>query len=125
MSKAKKGTPTFSNQSLPLPPRLDPILAESAHKPVTRCTFPLANPHPMPFSQWEKGISRLPSPLGRGAGVRDGGGRGEGSGDLLQQREEILEDATRGKVNLGVDLHAGEEAQLSALALEVAAAHID
>jgi len=31
-------------------------------------------PHPMPFSQGEKGISNLPSPLGRGAGVRDGEG---------------------------------------------------
>jgi hypothetical protein len=44
----------------------------------------------MPFSQAEKGISSLPSPLGRGAGVRDGGGRGEGSGDLLNGRHEII-----------------------------------
>ena len=33
-------------------------------------------PHPMPFSQEEKGISSLPSPFGRGAGVR--GWRGKG-----------------------------------------------
>ena len=35
--------------------------------------LPSPFPHPMPFSQGEKGISSLPSPLGRGAGVRDGG----------------------------------------------------
>jgi len=38
----------------------------------------LPSPHPMPFSQGEKGISSLPSLLGRGAGVRDGEGWGEG-----------------------------------------------
>ena len=32
----------------------------------------------MPFSRGEKGISSRPSPLGRGAGVRDGEGGGEG-----------------------------------------------
>ena len=35
--------------------------------------LPSPIPHPMPFSRGEKGISNLPSPLGRGAGVRDGG----------------------------------------------------
>jgi hypothetical protein len=31
--------------------------------------------------------------------------------DLLHRREEILEDAPRAEVDLGVDLHAGDEAQ--------------
>jgi len=47
------------------------------------------------------------------------------SGDLLHRREEILEDGSRAEVDLGVDLHAGDEAQLPALALEVAAAQVD
>ena len=46
-------------------------------------------------------------------------------GDLLDRREEIFEDAPRAEVDLGVDLHAGDEAQLPALALEVAAAQVD
>jgi len=41
-------------------------------------SFLSPNPHPMPFSQAEKGISSLPSQLGRGAGVRDGEVRSEG-----------------------------------------------
>jgi hypothetical protein len=45
----------------------------------------------------------FPSPLGRG-------GRGEGSGDLLDRREEIFEDAPRSEVDLGADPHAGDEA---------------
>ena len=46
-------------------------------------------------------------------------------GDILDRREEILDDAARAEVNLGVDLHAGDEAQSPALALEVAGAQID
>ena len=42
-------------------------------------------------------------------------------GDLLHRREEILKDAARAEVDLGIDLHAGDEAQLPALAFEVAA----
>ena len=37
----------------------------------------------------------------------------------------MLEDAPRAQVNLSVDLHAGDEAKLPALALEVAAAQLD
>jgi len=47
------------------------------------------------------------------------------AGDLLDRRQEILRDGPRAKVDLGVDLHAGDEAQLPALALEVAAAQAD
>ena len=36
--------------------------------------------------------------------MRDGGGRGEGPGDLLHRREEILEHRARAEVDLGVDL---------------------
>ena len=43
-------------------------------------------------------------------------------GDLLDRREEILKDRVGAEVDLGVDLHAGDEAQLPALVLEVAAA---
>jgi hypothetical protein len=46
-------------------------------------------------------------------------------GDLLDWRQEILEHAPRAEVDLGVDVHAGDEAQLLALALEVAAAQVD
>jgi len=46
-------------------------------------------------------------------------------GNLLDRRQEILKDAPRAEVNLGVDLHAGNKAQLSALALEVAAAQVE
>jgi hypothetical protein len=46
-------------------------------------------------------------------------------GDLLDRREKVLEDAPRAQVNLSVDLHAGDEAKLPALALEVAAAQLD
>jgi len=43
------------------------------------------------------------------------------SGDLLDRREEILEHRARTEVDFGVNLHAGDEAQLPALALQVAA----
>jgi hypothetical protein len=66
----------------------------------------------MPFSQREKGISSLPSPLGRGAGVRDGGERGGGSGDLLDWRQEILQDAAGAEVDLGVHLNVREGTDL-------------
>ena len=46
-------------------------------------------------------------------------------GDLLDRREEILQDAPRAEVDLGVDLHAGDKAQLPALALEVATAQVN
>lgn len=46
-------------------------------------------------------------------------------GDLLHWREEIFEDAARAEVDLGVDLHAGNEAKLPAMALEAAAAQVD
>jgi len=46
-------------------------------------------------------------------------------GDPLHGREEILEHRARAEVDLGVDLHAGDEAQLPALALEIVAAQID
>ena len=36
----------------------------------------------------------------------------------------MLEDCARAEVDLGVDQHAGDEAKLSALALEVAAAQV-
>ena len=42
-------------------------------------------------------------------------------GDLLNRREEILEDAPRAEVDFGIDLHAWDEPQLPALAFEVAA----
>jgi hypothetical protein len=32
-------------------------------------------------------------------------------GDLLHRREEIFEDASRAEVDLGADLHAGDEAK--------------
>ena len=46
-----------------------------------------------------------------------------GSDDLLDRREEIFQHAPRTKVDLGVDLHAGDEAQLLAVAFEAAAAY--
>jgi hypothetical protein len=46
-------------------------------------------------------------------------------GDLLDRREEILEDAPRAKVDLGVDLHAGDEAKLPALTFEVTGVQVD
>ena len=46
-------------------------------------------------------------------------------GDLLDRRQEILQDGPRAEVDLGVNLHAGDEAQLPALALEVVAAQAD
>jgi hypothetical protein len=45
--------------------------------------------------------------------------------DLLNWRQEILEDAPRAEVDLGVDQHAGDEMKLPALALEVAAVQVD
>jgi len=45
--------------------------------------------------------------------------------DLLDWRQEILQDAPRAEVDLGVDLHTGDEAQLPALALEVAIAQVN
>jgi dihydropteroate synthase len=39
-------------------------------------------------------------------------------GGILREREEVLEHAAGGGVDLGVDLRAGDEAQLPALALE-------
>ena len=36
-------------------------------------------------------------------------------GDLLHRRQEIFEDAARAEVDLGTDLHAGDEVQLSAV----------
>ena len=68
---------------LPLPPGLDPILAELANEPIPRCTFPLASRER---------------------------GRGEGLGDPLNRREQILENAPRAEVDLGADPHAGDEA---------------
>ena len=44
------------------------------------------------------------------------------SGDLLHRGKEVIQHAARAEVDLGVDLHAWDEAQLPALALEVAAA---
>ena len=41
--------------------------------------------------------------------------------NLLHRREEIFEDALRAEVDFGADQHAGDEAQLPALAFEVAA----
>jgi len=55
-------------------------------------------PRNWPISQFR--AVHFPSPLGRG-------GRGEGSGDLLDRREEILQDAARAEVDLGADRHAG------------------
>ena len=46
-----------------------------------------------------------------------------GSGDLPHRREKILKDAASTEVDLGVDLHAGDEAQLLAVAFEAAAAY--
>jgi len=46
-------------------------------------------------------------------------------GDLLHWGEEILKDAARAEVDLGVDLHAGDETQLPALDVEIAAAQVD
>jgi hypothetical protein len=45
--------------------------------------------------------------------------------DLPDRRQEILKDAASAEVDLGVDLHAGDKAQLPALAFEVAAAQVD
>jgi hypothetical protein len=45
--------------------------------------------------------------------------------DLLDRREEIFEDTPPAEVDFGVDLHAGDEAQLPALALEIVAAEVD
>ena len=49
----------------------------------------------MPFSQEEKGISNLPSPLGRGAGVRDGKAGDEGMGPLLHPSMSYFFDSMR------------------------------
>ena len=43
--------------------------------------------------------------------------------DFLDWREMIFEDGARAEVDLGADEHAGDQAQLSALALEVAASN--
>ncbi len=46
-------------------------------------------------------------------------------GELLHRREEILEHAAGTEVKLGVNEHAGDEAQMPTLALEVAAGKAD
>ena len=46
-------------------------------------------------------------------------------GDLLHGREKILEHRARAEVDLGVDLHAGDEAEIPALALEALADQVD
>ena len=42
-------------------------------------------------------------------------------GKLLDWREEIFENRARAEVDLGVDLHAGDELQLAAVAFKAAA----
>lgn len=45
--------------------------------------------------------------------------------DLLDRRQEVLDDRARAKVDLGVDEHGGDETKLPALALEIATAPAD
>jgi len=77
---------------------------EGAHKHADQCG-----------AASRSGVASKHNTLGTCSALR--GRRGEGSGDLLDRREEIFEDRARAEVDLGVDLHAGDETKLPALAL--------
>jgi len=46
-------------------------------------------------------------------------------GDLLHRREELLEDAARAEVDLGVDLQSEREVEATALAFNLRPVEID